>query len=145
MILALSLSYAIVIAAVGVGAILVSFVAAFGYRRRRSDADAGERTAKLLEDLHSRIDNLGREVSEAIEQSKEQVQARRFEGAGPIDLDAVLGKVLAAARSVPGADAAVVTVAGPGEEPVTRADGLTQRDEQLGWALAASAPAASDD
>ncbi len=130
MILAISSAWAIAIGALGAVASLALPVAAFGHRRRREDAAAEDRTAKLLEELHSRIDELGREVSDALEQSREQAQARRFEGAESIDLDTVLGNLLAAARSVSGADAALVTVAGPGEDPLTRTDGLTARDER---------------
>ena len=131
MIVGISWPAAILISAVGLAAILVVLAAAIGYRlARRSGAVADERTANLLEDLRSRVDDLRHEVSEALEQSREPAHERPFDQAASIDLDAVLGQVLVAARAVPGADAALVTVAAPGGDPLTRADGLTSRDEQ---------------
>jgi diguanylate cyclase (GGDEF)-like protein len=77
--------------------------------------DAEERTGELAQavrELNSRIDGLSRELTQAVERSRDEERRSKFFGelAGSIDLDDVLTRVLEAASATPGADAALVTV-----------------------------------
>jgi len=107
------------------------FLALLGYRAsKRTQAGTVERTAGLLQDLESRMDNMGRELSAALERAREETRRGRFLGdlAGSIDLEEVMRRTLEAAGAVPGADGALINVDNGDGEPVTASVGLNPEE-----------------
>ena len=115
------------------GVVLVILLAT----RRGRPAAAAEGTTELalaVRDLNARIDSLASELTQALERSQEDERRNRHFGelAGSIDLDEVLTRVLEAAGATPGADAALVTVAGtgPGTKPIVATLGLSAEEAE---------------
>jgi diguanylate cyclase (GGDEF)-like protein len=114
-------------ALVALGAVLITFgvvlVILLVAQHRRPSGAGAEGTAELAQavrDLNARIDSLER-------------RSRHLgELAGSIDLDEVLTRVLEAAGATPGADAALVTVAGTGAgtKPILAALGLSAEEAE---------------
>src|SRR5215212_3114662 len=101
-------------------------------RRGRPEATAAESSTEValaVRDLNARMDGLVRELTEALERSSETDRRNKHFGelAGSIDLDEVLTRVLEAAGATPGADAALVTIAGTGglSKPIVATLGLS--------------------
>jgi diguanylate cyclase (GGDEF)-like protein len=130
-------------ALVAVGSALVTLglviVVLLLVRRGRPTAEAatGESTAELalaVKDLNSRMDGLFRELTETLERSSENDRRNTHFGelAGSIDLDEVLTRVLEAAGATPGADAALVTIAGTGgvSKPIVATLGLSAEEAE---------------
>jgi diguanylate cyclase (GGDEF)-like protein len=97
----------------------------------------GENTGELalaVRELNSRLDGLAREVTQAIERTTEDGRRNKHFGelAGSIDLDEVLTRVLEAAGATPGADAALVAVAGAGgaNKPIVATLGLSTEEAE---------------
>jgi diguanylate cyclase (GGDEF)-like protein len=88
--------------------------------------------AQAVRDLNSRIDGLARELTQAVERSREEERRSTVLGelAGSIDLDEVLTRVLEAASATPGADAALVTVSPSSgvSQPVVATLGLSTEE-----------------
>ena len=106
-------------------------------RRRRPEATAAESSTELalaVRDLNARMDGLFRELTEALERSNETDRRNKHFGelAGSIDLDEVLTRVLEAAGATPGADAALVTIAGTGglSKPIVATLGLSAEEAE---------------
>jgi len=110
------------------------FVLARRGGRRPAEDEAA--VSKIVEELTSRMDTMGRELSEALERTREESRRNRILGelAGTIDLDEVLNRTLDAAGAFPGVDAALINVIGPDDEPVTTAIGISP-DEAEEYAL----------
>jgi len=128
-------------ALVGLGSALVTLglviVVLLLVRRGRTAPIEGEGTAELtlaVRDLNSRMDGLFRELTEALERSQEGERRSKHFGelAGSIDLDEVLTRVLEAAGATPGADAALVTIAGAGgvTKPIVATLGLSTEEAE---------------
>ena len=105
--------------------------------RGRSEATAAESSTDLalaVRDLNARMDGLFRELTEALERSTETDRRNKHFGelAGSIDLDEVLTRVLEAAGATPGADAALVTIAGTGglSKPIVATLGLSAEEAE---------------
>ena len=106
-------------------------------RRRRPEATAAESSTELalaVRDLNARMDGLFRELTETLERSNENDRKNKHFGelAGSIDLDEVLTRVLEAAGATPGADAALVTIAGTGglSKPIVATLGLSAEEAE---------------
>jgi diguanylate cyclase (GGDEF)-like protein len=123
-------------ALVALGSALITLglvlVVLLGVRRGRPAPAEGEATGELtlaVRELNSRIDSLASELTQALERSQEGDRRNKHFGelAGSIDLDEVLTRVLEAAGATPGADAALVTVAGAGggSKPIVATLGLS--------------------
>jgi diguanylate cyclase (GGDEF)-like protein len=129
-------------ALVVLGAVLVTLglvlVVLLFARRGRAPAEAEtEGTGELalaVRDLNSRMDGLFRELTQALERSQEGDRRNKHFGelAGSIDLDEVLTRVLEAAGATPGADAALVTIAGAGgiTKPIVATLGLSTEEAE---------------
>jgi diguanylate cyclase (GGDEF)-like protein len=121
-------------ALVALGSVLVTLgivLLIFLVTRRKPTAEPegiGDLTL-AVRDLNSRMDGIVRELSQAFERSQgDERRDKNFgELAGSIDLDEVLTRVLEAAGATPGADAALVTVAGAGGvgKPIVATLGLS--------------------
>jgi diguanylate cyclase (GGDEF)-like protein len=106
-------------------------------RRRRQPAVEPDGTGELalaVRDLNSRMDGLFRELTQALERSHDDERRNKHFGelAGSIDLDEVLTRVLEAAGATPGADAALVTIAGAGgiTKPIVATLGLSTEEAE---------------
>ena len=106
-------------------------------RRGRAAATGAEGSSELalaVRDLNARIDSLASELTAALERSQQDERRNKHFGelAGSIDLDEVLTRVLEAAGATPGADAALVTVAGtgPGSKPIVATLGLSAEEAE---------------
>jgi diguanylate cyclase (GGDEF)-like protein len=116
---------------------LVLVVLLFTRRGRSPDEPEAEGTDELalaVRDLNSRMDGLFRELTQALERSQEGDRRTKHFGelAGSIDLDEVLTRVLEAAGATPGADAALVTIAGAGgiTKPIVATLGLSTEEAE---------------
>ena len=127
-------------ALVGLGAALVTLglvLLVVLVARRGRAADEPEGTTELalaVRELNSRMDGLFRELTQALERSQDGERRSRHLGelAGSIDLDEVLTRVLEAAGATPGADAALVAIAGTGgvSKPIVATLGLSAEEAE---------------
>jgi diguanylate cyclase (GGDEF)-like protein len=97
---------------------------------KRTKAGTEERTADLLRDLESRMEQMGLELSAALERAREETTRGRFLGdlAGSLDLDDVMRRTLEAAGAIPGADGALINVENGETGPVTASVGLNAEE-----------------
>jgi diguanylate cyclase (GGDEF)-like protein len=120
-----------VLVSVGISAaVSIVLVTAFLLiRRNATRRPSVEETAisRVADELTARMDAMGRELSEALERTREENRRNRVLGelAGTIDLDEVLNRTLDAAGALQGVDAALINVLGPADEPVTTSIGIT--------------------
>jgi diguanylate cyclase (GGDEF)-like protein len=122
----------IALAAVGaaLATLVVTLLLQWAVRRSpRSD----ERLTQVVRELESRMDDMVRELTGALEQSQIEGQRTQMLGelAGSIDLDEVLTRVLEAAGSIEGVDAALVTLTPqPGGQPIVATLGLSAEEAE---------------
>jgi diguanylate cyclase (GGDEF)-like protein len=125
-----------VLISVGASAVVtLVLLSAFLLARRRPSRQAvPDETAisRVVEELTSRMDRMGRELTEALERTQEESRRNRVLGelAGTIDLDEVLNRTLDAAGALRGVDAALINVLGADDEPVTTAVGITPEEAE---------------
>src|SRR5690349_5845883 len=93
----------------GLGALVVLLLGLLLFRQR-TGASADERVADVVASLNARMDELGHELSVALERAEEEGRRSRILGdlVGSIDLDEVLARILEAAGKFHGVDAALV-------------------------------------
>ena len=96
-----------VIALLGLAA-LVAFLVV----RRRPDPQRDDRLARAVDDMRSRMDDLGRDLSDALERAERESKRNRFlsDLGNSIEFEELLDRVLDAALEVPGFDAAMVVL-----------------------------------
>jgi diguanylate cyclase (GGDEF)-like protein len=122
------------IALAAVGAALATLVVTLLFQllvRRPPESD--ERLTQVVRDLESRMDDMVRELTGALEQSQIEGQRTQMLGelAGSIDLDEVLTRVLDAAGSIDGVDAALISLSPqPGGEPIVASLGLSTEEAE---------------
>src|SRR6266508_2925764 len=122
------------VALAAVGAALATLIVTLLFQwivRRSPESD--ERLTHVVHELESRMDEMVRELSGALEQSQLEGRRTRMLGelAGSIDLDEVLTRVLEAAGAIEGVDAALVTLAPqPGGQPIVATLGLSADEAQ---------------
>jgi diguanylate cyclase (GGDEF)-like protein len=118
---------AIAAAGAGAGVAVLSLLVA-RWRVRRANARVDEAVGELTERMESMLGELDVAVGDA------QSEARRSraygELAGSIDVDSVFGRTLEAAASLPGVDAALLTVPVGEEPPLVRALGMSADETQ---------------
>ena len=119
----------IALAAVGAAlATLVSSLLVQWLVRRSTQSD--ERLTQVVRELESRMDDMVRELTGALETPSSRGQRTRMLGelAGSIDLDEVLTRVLDAAGSIDGVDAPLVSLAPqPGGQPIVATSASRRR------------------
>jgi diguanylate cyclase (GGDEF)-like protein len=125
----------IALVAVGsaLGTLVVVLLTQWVARRRRSEAPGDEHFEQAVERLEARMDRMTNELTGALEQAQVEGRKNRQLGelAGTIDLDEVLTRVLQAAGAIPGADAALVTLAPtPGGQPIVATLGLSAEEAE---------------
>jgi diguanylate cyclase (GGDEF)-like protein len=113
----------------GVCLLVGSFVA-FGRRARRLE---GERVAGLTSRLEARLDEFARDLADAMSQAEDERRWRPFldDIAESVDLDEVLERTLEAARRLPGADAALISLETQDGPPILGAAGLPAESIEL--------------
>ncbi len=109
--------------------VLLALLAVAG---RRSSRTAEARVAEVVTSLNSRMDSLSQELAEAVRRAEEEGERNRFLGelAGSIDLDEVLARTLEAAGSLPGVDAALVTLQSHDGKPIVATLGLSAEEAE---------------
>jgi diguanylate cyclase (GGDEF)-like protein len=107
---------------------------------RRSSRGAQARVAEVVQALNARMDELSKELAGAVERAEEEGRRNQYLGdiAGSIDLDEVLTRTLEAAGSLPGADAALVTLRSHEGKPIVATLGLSA--EEAEWQAIAGPP-----
>jgi diguanylate cyclase (GGDEF)-like protein len=110
-------------------ALLLLVLLGRGRPRVSSQEDAVDR---VVADLTSRMEAMGRELNEALELAREESRRTRVLGelASTIDLDEVLSRTLGTAAALPNVDAALLSVRGAGDEPLTTALGITAEEAE---------------
>jgi diguanylate cyclase (GGDEF)-like protein len=122
----------IALAAVGAALATLVLTLLFQWVVRRSPRD-DERLTQVVRELESRMDDMVRELTGALEQSQLEGQRTQMLGelAGSIDLDEVLTRVLEAAGSIDGVDAALVSLMPqPGGQPIVATLGLSAEEAE---------------
>jgi diguanylate cyclase (GGDEF)-like protein len=122
-----------VLVAAGTGLATLALVAvALLLRPRRSSSDGQQDLVALVSDMNHRMDSMIRELSESLEQAREEGRRNRYltELAGSIDLDEVLSRTLEASGAVPGVDAALVSIAGDDAKPIVATLGLSTEEAE---------------
>jgi diguanylate cyclase (GGDEF)-like protein len=116
-------------AAFGVVLLIVAFMG-FGRRARRLE---GERLAGLTSRLEARLDEFARDLADAMGQAEAERRWRPFldDIAESVDLDEVLDRTLEAARRLPGADAALISLETQDGPPILAASGLPAESIEL--------------
>ncbi len=102
---------------------LVAFLAV----RARPDAQRDDRLARAVDDMRSRMDDLGRDLSDALERAERESKRNRFlnDLGNSIEFEELLDRVLDAALEVPGFDAAMVVLDDPSGSPTMATRGMT--------------------
>ncbi len=99
----------------------------FGGRRRRDDEDP---VTRAVGEMRDRIDDLARDLREALERSEHEARRNRLlaQLASSIDLEELLDTVLGAALEEGGFAAGQITLDDPGGTPVSVAQGLGEHE-----------------
>jgi diguanylate cyclase (GGDEF)-like protein len=113
----------------GVVMLIVAFLS-FGRRARRLE---GERLAGLTSRLEARLDEFARDLADAMGEAEAERRWRPFldDIAESVDLDEVLARTLEAARRLPGADAALISLETQDGPPILGASGLPAESIEL--------------
>ena len=112
------------------GALAVLLIALAAILRVRRGRGSDRRVEAAVAELNVRMEAMVREFSFALEHAREEGRRSRFIGglAGSIDLDEVLARALEAAGSLPGVDAAHITVRNSEGDPVSATVGLSPEE-----------------
>jgi diguanylate cyclase (GGDEF)-like protein len=109
---------------------LVLLVALVRSRRRGRRND--QHVLALVSEMNLRMEDMVRELSEALERAQEEGRRTRSLGelGSSIDLDEVLARTLEAAGAIPGADAALVSVRDRADKPIVATLGLSTEEAE---------------
>jgi diguanylate cyclase (GGDEF)-like protein len=112
-------------------AVIVSFAIVFGARMARRDRSGrDDRLVEAVDDMRTRMDHLGRDLSEALERAERESRRNRFlsDLGTSIEFDELLDRILDAALEVPGFDAAMVALEEPAGPPTIATRGMTAEE-----------------
>ncbi len=114
-----------VTALLGLGVVTVLLVG-----RRRPATERDDRLVRAVDDMRTRMDDLGRDLSEALDRAEQESRRNRFlsDLGNSIEFEELLDRVLDAALEVPGFDAAMVVLDDPGGSPTIATRGLTAEE-----------------
>jgi diguanylate cyclase (GGDEF)-like protein len=95
--------------------------------RGRPDNQREDRLAQAVDDMRSRMDDLGRDLSDALERAERESKRNRFlsDLGNSIEFEELLDRVLDAVLEVPGFDAAMVALDEPGGSTTLATRGMT--------------------
>jgi diguanylate cyclase (GGDEF)-like protein len=104
--------------------------AAIVFTRRKPASPRDDRLVQAVDEMRTRMDDLGRDLSEALERAERESKRNRFlsDLGSSIEFDELLDRVLDAALEVPGFDAAMVALEEAGGPPTIAARGLTPEE-----------------
>ena len=106
--------------------------AAFLIAQRRGRAPAGrdDRLVQAVDDMRTRMDDLGRDLSEALERAERESKRNRFlsDLGTSIEFEELLERILDAALEVPGFDAALVVLEEAGGTSAMATRGMTPEE-----------------
>jgi len=118
--------------AVALGVCVLLALELFRRLRRRNAREIEAQVTATVETLEARLDELARELSDAVSRAEEEAQRSRFLGqiATTIDLDDAIGSTLQAAAGLPKVEAAVVELDpdGDGDERLLGSIGLDREE-----------------
>jgi diguanylate cyclase (GGDEF)-like protein len=99
---------------------------------RRSREPGEDRLALAMAEMNGRLESVVRELTTAVERAEEEGRRSRVLGdlAGSIDLDEVLSRTLEAAGALPGADAALISMASTEGKPLVATLGLSPEEAE---------------
>jgi hypothetical protein len=105
---------------------LVAYLAVRG----RPQPDREDRLARAVDDMRSRMDDLGRDLSDALERAERESKRNRFlsDLGNSIEFEELLDRVLDAALEVPGFDAAMVVLDETGGTATMATRGMTPEE-----------------
>ncbi len=100
------------------------------YVRRRPDPQRDDRLAQAVDDMRNRMDDLGRDLSDALERAERESKRNRFlsDLGTSIEFEELLDRVLDAALEVPGFDAAMVALDEAGGAAAMATRGMTPEE-----------------
>jgi len=118
------------VVAVGASMLLIGLASILLRRLRRHRVTPEERISALVRELDMRMRQLGENLSEELERTKEESRRSRHLGelAWTIEIEEVMRRSLDAAAALDGVDAALITVLGTEDEPMTKGAGLTEEE-----------------
>jgi diguanylate cyclase (GGDEF)-like protein len=121
---------AIIAVGASLATLLVGGLALLLTRRRRHGSE--ERLALAVSDMNVRLETMVKELTAAVERAEDESRRSRAlaELGGSIDLDEVLSRTLEAAGTMPGADAAMITIEGFDGKPLVATIGLSLEEAQ---------------
>ncbi len=98
--------------------------------RGRPQPDREDRLARAVDDMRSRMDDLGRDLSDALERAERESKRNRFlsDLGNSIEFEELLDRVLDAALEVPGFDAAMVVLDETGGTATMATRGMTPEE-----------------
>jgi diguanylate cyclase (GGDEF)-like protein len=112
------------IALVGLGLVALEIV------KRRQPPEREDRLVQAVDDMRTRMDTLGRDLSEALERAERESRRNRFlsDLGSSIEFEELLDRVLDAALEVPGFDAAMVALDEQSGQGATATRGMTPEE-----------------
>jgi diguanylate cyclase (GGDEF)-like protein len=98
--------------------------------RRRAASPRDDRLVQAVDEMRTRMDDLGRDLSEALERAERESKRNRFlsDLGTSIEFDELLDRVLDAGLEVPGFDAAMVALEEGGGQTTVATRGLTPEE-----------------
>ena len=116
--------------AIGVAVLAFAVIAVVLLHVRRSTRASEARLLELTGEMNERMKEMIRELSGSLELAKEESRRNRYlaELAGSIDHDEVLARTLEAAGTIPGVDAALVSVGPDDDRPLVHTRGLSAEE-----------------
>jgi diguanylate cyclase (GGDEF)-like protein len=120
--ISLVIAAAALLGAAAVGALVLG--------RRRQAPARDDRLVQAVDEMRTRMDNLGRDLSEALERAERESRRNRFlsDLGSSIEFEELLDRVLDAALEVPGFDAAMVTLDEAGGQTTMTTRGMTPEE-----------------
>jgi diguanylate cyclase (GGDEF)-like protein len=112
-------------------AVIVALAIVLSARLLRRDGNGrDDRLVEAVDDMRSRMDNLGRDLSEALERAERESRRNRFlsDLGSSIEFDELLDRILDAVLEVPGFDAAMVALDEPSGPPTIATRGMTAEE-----------------
>ncbi len=121
---------AIILAVVAIALLGVGVLVAVLAIRSHPDTEREDRLARAVDDMRTRMDDLGRDLSEALDRAERESKRNRFlsDLGNSIEFEELLDRVLDAALEVPGFDAAMVVLDDPAGSPTIATRGMTPEE-----------------
>ena len=105
-------------------------LAALVFARRRPETTRDDRLVQAVDEMRTRMDDLGRDLSDALDRAERESKRNRFlsDLGSSVEYEELLDRVLDAALEVPGFDAAMVTLDETGGTTSMATRGMTPEE-----------------